>query len=211
MQRATASEVSKVKPIGAVSWNSCRPSSAAPGGAVGCTSTGSPRRSISFQILANIGSVSVLPPMLASTTAPTAPASQARFNSWRANASCCQGSDANQRMRDGQLFCARAMSSFMMRAALVDRLQPAAHFLQPVARPAVLLEEREPLLRQHVRVDVDDWVHEWVRAIFLKQMLPRSCPFCYWKIALTPFYAGRGVDCQAAICQPFGPLIQTFV
>ena len=34
MQRATASEVSKVKPIGAVSWNSCSPSSAVPGGAL---------------------------------------------------------------------------------------------------------------------------------------------------------------------------------
>src|SRR5882672_11953471 len=42
MQRATPSEVSKVKPIGAVSWNSCRPSSALPGGALGCTRTGRP-------------------------------------------------------------------------------------------------------------------------------------------------------------------------
>ena len=51
MQRATASDVSKVKPIGAVSWNSCRPRSLVPGGALGCTSTGSSRRSISFQIV----------------------------------------------------------------------------------------------------------------------------------------------------------------
>jgi hypothetical protein len=56
--------------------------------------------------------------MLASTITPTAPLSQLLFNSSRASFSCCQGSEANQRMRSGQVFCAFAMSSFITRAAL---------------------------------------------------------------------------------------------
>ena len=47
---------------------------ATPGGAVGCTSTGSARASIARQIGANAGSVSGRPSMLASTITPDAPA-----------------------------------------------------------------------------------------------------------------------------------------
>src|SRR4051812_36173016 len=39
------------------------------------------------------------------------------------------------------------------------RAKAAGHLLERVLRAAMLLEEREPLLRQHVRVDVDDRLH----------------------------------------------------
>ncbi len=56
--------------------------------------------------------------MLASTITPDAPAAVARSSSGSASSGYCQGSDANQRRRDGCAVCAAAMSSFMMRAAV---------------------------------------------------------------------------------------------
>jgi hypothetical protein len=73
--------------------------------------------SIAAQIEANRGSVSGTPPMLASTITPDAPAACARSSSGSASSGYCQGSDANQRSRDGCAVCACCMSSFMMRAA----------------------------------------------------------------------------------------------
>jgi len=40
-----------------------------------------------------------------------------RFSSARASVSCCQGSEANQRMRSGYALRAAAMSSFIILAA----------------------------------------------------------------------------------------------
>ena len=115
--RAIASDVSNVKPIDAVSWKRAMSISATPGGAVGCTSTGSAFASIAAQIGANAGSVSGTPPMLASTMTPDAPAACARSSSASARSGYCHGSDANQRRRSGCAVCAAAMSSFMIRAA----------------------------------------------------------------------------------------------
>ena len=112
-----ASEVSKVKPSEAVSWKRIMSICPTPGGAVGCTSTGSAFASIAAQIRSNAGSVSGLPSMLASTITPEAPAACARSSSGSASDSYCHGSDANQRMRSGCAVRAAAMSSFMIRAA----------------------------------------------------------------------------------------------
>ena len=65
--------------------------SATPGGAVGCTSTGSALASIADQIDAKAGSISDFPSMLASTMTPDAPAATARSSSARARASYCHG------------------------------------------------------------------------------------------------------------------------
>src|SRR5262249_58735132 len=76
------------------------------------------------------------------------------------------------------------------RAVEVDRAEAAAHFLERVMRPAVALEERKPLLREHVGVDVDDRAHEQkgVRAIFPLQIAAQRRRICFRKIALTPFW-----------------------
>ena len=55
--------------------------------------------------------------MFASTITPDAPADRRAASSSRASFSCCQGSEANQRIRSGQVFCAFAISSFATRAA----------------------------------------------------------------------------------------------
>src|SRR5262249_37578753 len=82
--------------------NSRSAMSGVPGGAVGCTSTGSARRSISFQTGANKGSVSGRPAMLARTMTPTAPRSQARAISGSAASGYSQGIEQRQRMPDGE-------------------------------------------------------------------------------------------------------------
>jgi hypothetical protein len=91
--------------------------SGVPGGSVGCTSTGRPRRSISCQIGAKAASVSERPATLANTMTPTAPALQARSSSPSAWSGYSQGSDAIQRMRPGCPAWPSAMLSFMIRAA----------------------------------------------------------------------------------------------
>src|SRR5215510_6106127 len=78
MIRAKASVVSSMNPIGGTRPNSSIDVSRIPWGAVGCTSTGSPSRSISDQTGANAGSVRSRPAILASTMTPTAPAATAR-------------------------------------------------------------------------------------------------------------------------------------
>jgi hypothetical protein len=88
-----------------------------PGGSVGCTSTGSARRSISRQIGSNSGSVRLRPAMLASTMTPTAPLAHVRASSSIARCGYSQGSDVNQRMRSGYVDCACAIVSFDSRAA----------------------------------------------------------------------------------------------
>ena len=106
-----------MKPIDAVSWKRTMSIASTPGGAVGCTSTGSDFASIALQIGANAGSVSGRPSTLASTITPDAPAALARSSSGSARSGYCHGSDANQRSRSGYAVRAAAMSSFMMRAA----------------------------------------------------------------------------------------------
>ena len=91
-----------MKPIDAVSWKRDMSISATPGGAVGCTSTGSALASIALQIVANAGSVSGWPSMLASTITPDAPAAMRALElGQRERSGYCHGSDANQRSRSG--------------------------------------------------------------------------------------------------------------
>ena len=70
MRRAIARLVSNMKPMLAIRLNSRSAMSGVPGGAVGCTRTGSARRSISAHTGANSGSVRARPAMLASTITP---------------------------------------------------------------------------------------------------------------------------------------------
>ncbi len=106
-----------MNPIDAVSWKRVMSIWPTPGGAVGWTSTGSPRASIAAQIASNAGSVSDLPSTFASTITPAAPARQARSSSGSARSAYCHGSVANHCRRDGCAVLAAAMSSFMIRAA----------------------------------------------------------------------------------------------
>ena len=61
--------------------------------------------------------MSALPPMLASTITPQAPALSERFNSASAAFSYCQGSEHSHWMRSGQVLRAFAISSFITCAA----------------------------------------------------------------------------------------------
>src|SRR4026208_2167465 len=72
--RATASEVSNMKPTEAIRLYLKTSSSRVPGGAVGCTSTGRPRWSIAFHTGGNALSGRGLPLSVASALSPTAAA-----------------------------------------------------------------------------------------------------------------------------------------
>src|SRR4051812_42896527 len=97
--RDTASVVSVVNPIEAVSWNCDMSISFTPGGADGWISTGKAASSMAFQIGANCGSVRCWPDTFANTITPQAPALRARSNSFSAACGYCQGSDAKNWMR----------------------------------------------------------------------------------------------------------------
>src|SRR5215813_225388 len=115
--RVMARVVSNMKPTDHERSNLVMSITSAPGGSVGCTSTGSLRRSISAQTEANIGSVRLRPATLASTMTPIAPLLQDRASSSVAAAGYSQGRDVNQRMRSGYVTCASAIVSLDSRAA----------------------------------------------------------------------------------------------
>ncbi|HEX8862260.1 MAG TPA: hypothetical protein VGC06_24835 [Actinomycetes bacterium] len=100
--RATARVVSIGKPMLATRLSALRSSCSTPAGAVGCSSTGRPWRSISLQTGSNAGSPGGRPAMLPSTITPTAPHATDRVSSPSARLGCCQGRLASQRIRSGQ-------------------------------------------------------------------------------------------------------------
>ncbi|MCY1235425.1 hypothetical protein D9M72_480400 [compost metagenome] len=101
IMRVMASVVSNMKPTDQLRSNFVMSIRSAPGGSVGCTSTGSARRSISAQMGAKAGSVRLRPAMLARTMTPLAPLSQVRLSSSSARCGYSQGSEVNQRSRLG--------------------------------------------------------------------------------------------------------------
>ncbi len=131
--RVMASVVSNMKPTDHDRSNWPMSIRSAPGGSVGCTSTGSARRSISAHTGAKSGSVRLRPATLASTITPTAPWSQARRSSSTARCGYSQGSEANQRSRSGWRSCASATLSLASCAACTLTASPPQYTLGQVS------------------------------------------------------------------------------
>ncbi len=136
-----------MKPIEAVSWKRTMSMSATPGGALGCTSTGSAASSIACHTGAYSGSVRWRPSMLASTITPTAPIACARFNSTTALAGYCHGRVANQWMRPAYLVCASLKVSFIIAAVLLLTASPPQNTLGQVSEMIETSMPAESIMR----------------------------------------------------------------